>query len=97
MVTAEPPDISVRNDDQRELCPGDGTILHTDKTIVDADPKVAELRIFRFGLAWIPDRARQVRAMVEKLDASGFRRKKPSKEAQQLETETPCASKPPKR
>src|SRR4051812_39778492 len=71
MVPAEPSDITVGDDDQRQLCPSDGTILHTGETIVNADPEVAKIHIFRFGLAWIPDRARQVSAMVEKLNTSG--------------------------
>jgi hypothetical protein len=71
MVPAEPSDITVGDDDQRQLCPSDGAILHTDETIIDTYPQVAKLHISRFGLAWIPDRAGQVRAMVEKLDARG--------------------------
>ena len=79
MVPAEPSDISVGDDNQRPLCPGDGAVLYADETIVDAHPKIAELNIFRLashGYQIAPDK---FGPRVEKLDAGGVSRRSRAK------------------
>ena len=58
MVPAEPSDVAVGNDDQWQLCSGDGTILYADESIVNSHPEFTQLHVFRFGLARIPDGTR---------------------------------------
>jgi hypothetical protein len=61
----------VRENDERQLCARDRAILHADEAIVDGHGHVAEIYVFRLRPAWIPDRARQIRAMLEKLNTCG--------------------------
>src|SRR5690242_12461218 len=69
MMAAEPAGVAVRENDQRQLCACDGTILHADQTVIDGHSQIAEIDMFRLALARIPDGARQAWTVVEKLDA----------------------------
>lgn len=57
MVRAEPPAPAMREDHQRQLCAGDGTILHALQVELGADRKTTKLHLARLRRARIPDRA----------------------------------------
>jgi hypothetical protein len=69
MVRPEPTATAVRDNDQRQLCPGDRTVLHGLKWIDKGHRKTAERYIFRLPCAWIPNGACQIWIGIEKLNA----------------------------
>ena len=73
MMSAEPPAATVRDNDQRQLRPGDGTILHAHQPKIFRHREVAERDMFRLPGARIPDGACQAWIGIEKLDAGRLR------------------------
>src|SRR5260370_2555135 len=75
MTCAEPPGATVGENNQRQLCPRDGTILHTHQAKIGGHRQGAERYMFRLPCAWIPDSTCQAWVRSEKLDAGGLRGK----------------------
>ncbi|WP_456622235.1 MULTISPECIES: hypothetical protein [unclassified Bradyrhizobium] len=76
----ERPAPAVRDNDQRQLCAGDRTILHALQVEIGTDRKTAQRHMCRLRRAWIPDRARQGGIGFEKLNARGLRRRAKTRE-----------------
>ena len=69
VMLAEESAPAVRKDDERKLCACNGTVLRALQAKIRADRKTAKRHMRRLRGARIPDRARQRRIELEKLNA----------------------------
>src|SRR5258708_29499180 len=71
IMPAEPTASAVRDNDQRQLCARDRTVLHALKRIDKLHRKTAERHTLWLSGAWIPNGACQAGVGIEKLNACG--------------------------
>ena len=71
MMCAEPGASAVRENNQRQFCPCDGTILYAHQAEIGGHRERAERHNFWLCGAWIPDRACQAGIGIEKLNPCG--------------------------
>jgi hypothetical protein len=73
MICAEPPGATVGENNQRQLCSRDGTILHANQAEIGGHRQLAQRDVLRLAFAWIPDGACQAWIGIVKLDTRRVR------------------------